>query len=310
MIRAEGLPDPRPRHRRRAAPNGRAGVASWGAGSAPDAATMEEALPRPGDVWHAGIRLGMGGLPTTLDFVAPNWMLNCDPSPAIEATSWRLRWSCLVRTEVLAPPGRRETGKFTSPLAAAGLELGHRWIMPGALMRHAPGCSRRSSRRAGAPLEDASGSSTTASGRSGCDGASCARCSRTEPVCGKRAARFRLERERCRRRRLLARGSTPALRTRGRFGESHRSHPDSRPLSYLEKLLANLQGQTVRPLEIVVVDQTPPSGAARTSRRPYDLRCACFISIAGPCSSRNTGLDAALGDYVVFGRRRRGRART
>ena len=51
---------------------------------------VEEVLGRPGDVWHAGLQLGMAGLPTTIDFVAPAWMLNRDPDPSIEATSWRL----------------------------------------------------------------------------------------------------------------------------------------------------------------------------------------------------------------------------
>ena len=35
----------------------------------PDARRVGEALGRPGDVWHAGLRLGMAGLPRAIDFV-------------------------------------------------------------------------------------------------------------------------------------------------------------------------------------------------------------------------------------------------
>ena len=56
----------------------------------PDLRRVREALSRPNDLWHAGLRLGMGGLPRLMDFVHPTWMLNCDPDPTIEATSWRL----------------------------------------------------------------------------------------------------------------------------------------------------------------------------------------------------------------------------
>ena len=48
----------------------------------PDADQILEILSRPGDVWHAGLRLGMAGLPGMIDFVSPTWMLNRDPEPS------------------------------------------------------------------------------------------------------------------------------------------------------------------------------------------------------------------------------------
>src|SRR4051794_17671339 len=56
----------------------------------PNSECVLEALNQPGDVCHAGLRLGMGGMPGLIDFVHPTWMLNCDPSLDIQATSWRI----------------------------------------------------------------------------------------------------------------------------------------------------------------------------------------------------------------------------
>ena len=67
----------------------------------PDQEFLLCALKSPGDVWHAGLKLGMSGQPGITRFVSPTWMLNCDPPPDIEATSWRLSLrACLVRSEV------------------------------------------------------------------------------------------------------------------------------------------------------------------------------------------------------------------
>ncbi|HEY1434707.1 MAG TPA: hypothetical protein VGG65_04985, partial [Thermoanaerobaculia bacterium] len=114
------------------------GFLFWGSRlGPPEPDAVEAALAAPGDVWHAGLRLGMGGLPSSLDFVAPSWMLSRDPDPAIEATSWRLSLeACLVRGEVLRRLGGPRPQFET--LEGAALELGHRWVSRGALMRSMP----------------------------------------------------------------------------------------------------------------------------------------------------------------------------
>ena len=79
----------------------------------------------------------MRGLPGLVDFVNPTWMFNCDPSPDIEATSWRVSMrACLVRTEVLRRMGFLRP-EF-STIEAATLEWGHRLLTRGVLMRHVP----------------------------------------------------------------------------------------------------------------------------------------------------------------------------
>jgi len=103
----------------------------------PDQDLILALLAQPADVWHAGLKLGLAGMPGLIDYVAPTWMLNRDPDPGIEATSWRLSLrACLVRTSVLRQLDGPDPGFET--LAGAGLELGYRYIRRGAFVRHVP----------------------------------------------------------------------------------------------------------------------------------------------------------------------------
>ena len=122
----------------------------------PDARRVDEALGRPGDVWHAGTAARDGG-----------------PSPRhrfrgadVDA---QLRSGSRDRGDVLATLARSLPGsdggrcgasagsaRSSRRSPAAGLELGHRWVTRGALMRHLPALARRlpTPRPAPIPLED------------------------------------------------------------------------------------------------------------------------------------------------------------
>jgi hypothetical protein len=90
-----------------------------------------------GDVFHAGLGLGLAGLPKLLSLIWPTWMLGADADPAIESSSWRLSLrACLLRAEVLRQMGWLR-GEFDS-LEAAGLELGLRYLQGGVILRHTP----------------------------------------------------------------------------------------------------------------------------------------------------------------------------
>jgi len=103
----------------------------------PDPNRVIDTLHHPGDIWHAGLRLGMGGLPGMIDFVDPTWMLNLDPPIDRVATSWRLSiQACLIRSEVLRQLGGCDPN-FDS-LAGASLDMGYRYINRGAFVRHIP----------------------------------------------------------------------------------------------------------------------------------------------------------------------------
>ena len=96
--------------------------------------------PRPGAArGRLALRppAGHGGAPGVIDHIDPTWMLNADADRHTEATSWRISLrACLVRTEVLRALGGVRPEFQT--LDGAALELGHRYIRRGALVRHVP----------------------------------------------------------------------------------------------------------------------------------------------------------------------------
>lgn len=94
-------------------------------------------LEKPGEVWHAGLQLGLSGQPEVLNYLRPNWLLQLDAQPETASDSWRLSLrACLVKTDII-----RYVGVFRSDfssLEAAGLEWGFRMCAAGALVRYAP----------------------------------------------------------------------------------------------------------------------------------------------------------------------------
>jgi GT2 family glycosyltransferase len=276
------------------------------AGSVPGDANLDRLMTRTGDMWHAGLALGMGGLPRLIDFVAPTWMLNRDPDVAIEATSWRLSLAaCLVRAEALRQLGSVRADFHT--IAGAGLELGHRLVSRGAFVRHVPsllGSSAPSpSRSVDLPLEDELRFVALRFGR--------------------RWARWALTRA------VLSGtvGVAEAFRAARRLADLQMPLPlpaYQRPVSgsaslpradrvtvliptvdrypYLLTLLEQLRQQTVPPHEVIVVDQTAQQRRTTNfeSRFPDLPLRVITLDRAGQCSSRNAGLEAATGDYILF----------
>lgn len=274
---------------------------------APDPAVIEAVLGRPGDLWHAGLRLGLGGLPGAIDFVAPTWMLNRDPAPEIEATSWRVSLrACLVRGAVL------EQMDFIRPefysLEGAALEWGHRCISQGVIARHIP-CL----------LSDAPPRSTPVSLALEDE-------LRFVLYCyGRKWAWWAVLR-------AVMSGYAPpgealvAWRRLRQVSPLPVSHPFRRPSAlagaaiqktprrvsvliptlerypYLRTLLAQLRQQTLPPAEIIVVDQTDttrrqPELAAEFSDLPVRW---IYRDQPGQCSARNEGLAIAAGTEILF----------
>lgn len=274
----------------------------------PTPGVVGKVLRRPGDLWHAGLQLGMGGLPRALDFVAPAWMLHRDPDPEREATSWRLSLRCsLIKKEVLDRVGSLRPEFRT--LEGAALELGHRFVRRGVLTRQVPGLLDEAPRQArgsdlpALPLEDEFrfvfyrfGRKWTRwfLGRALLTGYA-------EPVSAIRTWR-----------RVMQETKPPdpppfrplALSPPGPLGAARVSVlvPTLDRYTYLRTLLGQFRAQTVRPLEIIVVDQTP---VERREPRLFsafsDLPLRVIsLDFAGQCSSRNAGLKAVQGDFVLF----------
>jgi glycosyltransferase involved in cell wall biosynthesis len=276
------------------------------AGGVPNAEVIGRLLRQPGDVFHAGLALGTGGLPRLMDFVAPTWMLNRDPDATIEATSWRLSLAaCLVRTDALRQLGGVKAEFLT--VAGSGLELGHRLVSRGAFVRHVPSLltskALSPSRPVNLPLEDELRFAVLRFGRrwarwalaravlSGAVGA-------TETLqAARRLAHLRTPPPLPAYQRPVSDGANPP-----RAGRVTILIPTVDRYPYLLTLLEQLREQTIPPHEILVVDQTARDRRTTDmeSRFPDLPLRVITMDRAGQCSSRNAGLRAATGDYILF----------
>ena len=276
-------------------------ILCWGFESPePPETLLRELLARPGDIWHAGLRLGTSGLPELLDSVRPTWMYNRDPDAAIQATSWRLTLdACLIRSGRLQTVSSLDPGFKT--LLGAGMEWGYRAIEAGAVVRHEPrllqGKSEGSQEfpfgdelrfialRHGHLWARWGLLRSLLRGRVGLlDGW---RLGRALP--GPASAAISP---------LIAPPKAPAA-TKGRVSVLI---PTLDRYSYLERVLEPLLEQSIAPHEVLVVDQTPE---ARRQTGIEDRLGGLPLTVlhrqqAGQCSSRNAGLRRATGDFVLF----------
>lgn len=271
----------------------------------PTAEIVQAILQQPYDLWHGGLLLGMKAQPSLIDFVDPTWMFNCDADPFLESTSWRLSLrACLIRTSVLRQLGSVRP-EFAS-LEGASLEMGHRYITQGALMRHVPhllaGYSENGTKELS--FEDELRFCFYRFGRFWSRYATI-RAIVTGYVTIEKVARawkvFREERV----------PQVPPLTHDRLTSVKHISIKSARVsvliptldrYSYLRTLLDQLRHQTIPAHEIIIVDQT--------SRERRDLLLAAdfadlplrliYQDSPGQCSSRNTGLQVATGDYILF----------
>lgn len=273
----------------------------------PDPEIIKRVFQSPGDLWHAGLLHGTGGKPAIIDFVHPIWMLNCDPEPNIAAVSWRLSLrACLVKADVLRQMGGPRGGFRT--LLGAGLEWGHRLTKLGVQLRHTPDLL---------PDREVRG-----------------RCFEALPVADELLfARLRFSPfwYRWGIFRALASGALPWLEILAELPRvasaalpaaeaSYRHEQKTVPegategarvsvllptidrYPYLRTLLQQLRAQTVKPHEVIIVDQTGKEDRDLSLAGDFkDLPLIYFEQdFAGQCSSRNRGLAKSTGDFILF----------
>ena len=269
---------------------------------APDPGTVEKIAGQPGDVWHAGLRLGLGGLPRAIDFTDPVWMLNADAAPDADATSWRLSLRCCLLSPEYARRAPAALASGFQSLEAAGLELGHRWIKGGALIRHIPALAGPALPPQGSPrlslrdemlfLARRYGPRWTAYAAFRMMGSGYASpgaiLQAWAAVKGTPCIEDRVEMS-CWRPRQQARGSVTVL------------IPTIDRYPYLETLLPQLQAQTIPAAEIVIIDQTPAARRRSLSLPGGPSRIRVMrLEENGQCISRNAGLLESNGDFILF----------
>lgn len=262
-----------------------------------------------GDVWHAGLCLGTQEQPGLMDFVAPSWMLTCDGPREREVTSWRVPMAAmLVRTEVFRQLGL-PCDDFETAQGAL-YEWGHRAIFRGALMRHVPGLV------ASAVLSEVNwAAENTPSladevrfvayryGRFWARWA-CGRAALSSyaPAADLLAAWQRIPRKRpydepAPYRTRIQHGTPPLATARVTV-----LIPTLNRYRYLRVVLDNLRAQTVRPHEIIIIDQSPHERRDLAIAQDFaDLPLVLmYQDEPGQCASRNAGLARATGEFVLF----------
>lgn len=263
-------------------------------GPPPDPSAL---LDQPDHVWHAGLLLGTGGQPSSIDLVAPTWMLNADPPADRPATSWRLSLAaCLVRTEVVRRLG------FVDPafdsVTGAGLELGHRWVSQGAFCRHEPGLLGATESRPALEPVGATDQQRFIHRRFGQAWALYVTLRSRRRRAGLRRLRT-VQAEPVPPPAILVRPAPPTPEATPRVSVVI---PTIDRYPWLSTVLDHLAAQTVTPHEVLVVDQTPLDRRQDLAAdAPAGLPLRVLTSeVAGQCTARNLALEAATGDLVLF----------
>jgi GT2 family glycosyltransferase len=190
-------------------------------------------------------------------------------------------------------------------LDGAALELGHRYIQSGVVPRHVPGLVRASARSASSaslPLEDELRFLRARFGESWARWALC-----RAALSGYAPPRALLEawRGSALDERVADRPFRRSVHSLAGAGVGPRVSvliPTLQRYPYLKTVLDQLRKQTVSPLEVIVVDQTPEREADHDIPGWYpDLPIRLLRqAVPGQCSSRNRGLSVARGDYVLL----------
>jgi glycosyltransferase involved in cell wall biosynthesis len=263
----------------------------------PDPAIIARCRGTSTDICHAGLTLGTAGLPALLDFVHPTWMLNCDPDPHIEASSWRISLdACLIRSAALCHLDGLAPGFAT--LNAAALELGHRALSQGLIVRHVPDLVAGGGMPPNLPFEDEARFVLMRSGG--------------------RWLRWALLRA------VLSGYASPrevlsAIRISGIVPPQSASTPartaEVPPAAtvaviiptlgrnhYLRTVLDQLRAQTIAPAEVIIIDQNPPDHRDGALAHDYiDLPLTMlYQDMPGQSSARNAAIQQADAEFLLF----------
>ncbi|MEO1083256.1 MAG: glycosyltransferase family A protein [Acidobacteriota bacterium] len=274
----------------------------------PDAGTFRALTTGPearADAWHGGLKLGQTARPPLFDAVHPTWMLAHDPPVDVVASSWRLSLrACCFRTRLWRQLGGLDDAY--AGLDGASLELGHRWLWGGAVLRHIPDLLTGPVPPDAAPMaiDDVARFLVQRTGRFWAAYAAVRGLLRRRSPRGILGALWRRRGDRTRPRRRLADGAAPASTAvspaAGRPTVSVLI-PTLDRYPYLDVVLEQLARQTVPVLEVLVIDQTTPERRRTAWTPPAGLELKVFErNRPGQSSARNVGLLAARGEVILF----------
>lgn len=271
----------------------------------PDPGLVQAAVNSRGDLWHSGLQMGMSGLPRMIDHVAPTWMLNLDVPAQRESSSWRVSLrALLVKVEAIRHLGFIHSTFRT--LDAAGLELGHRYITRGAIPRHLPSLYPYPfpSQGVSLPMEDEVLFLKLRYGLFWTKWALFRALFSNEIGFSEflRAWKYAQHSSSIVQPPPFPRQASHELHQGVNEARVSVLVPTLERYPYLRNLLDQLRKQTLKPTEIIVVDQTEKERRDSLLEKDFsDLPLkAIYLDSPGQCSSRNTGLQQASGDYILL----------
>lgn len=266
-------------------------------------------LSEGGDVVHAGLLLGTAGQPPELDMIMADWSL-IDPPSSIRCTSWRLSpRACLVRVAMLRALGGIDPA-FSSA-EAAFLEAGLRWQSAGAIIWHDPALLPNGPPGQGKAHEVRLADRYLFVLRH--HKRVWARYVLTRRCLGG----FAPWRERAAYQAALKAASAKQPPAPAFWEWAARGSPDVSSnggarvsviiptlgrYPYLPAALESIRRQTVRPLEVICVDQNPPVDRRPEVYEPFeDLNLkVIWQDERGQSLARNTALAETTGDYIYM----------
>lgn len=265
----------------------------------PDPTLILRCLTTPAELWHAGLTLGMAGLPGLIDFVHPTWMLNHDPDPGTESSSWRVSLdACLIRMESLRQLGGLAAGFDT--LSAAGLELGHRALTAGMIMRHTPDLLPTIPGRNPIRVTSLADEARFVRARFGTRWLmwALARAALSGYASPSEALHMQRAKISVPQAGSAAAPASPAAAT----GEVAVIIPTFGRYAYLRTVLDQLRMQTVAPAEVIVIDQNPPDQRDPALEQDFnDLPLTVLVQeMPGQCTARNTAIQRSRSEFLLF----------
>lgn len=103
----------------------------------PDINLIETLIAQNVDAWHAGLKLGLQGMPDALNYINPAWVYNKDAKNNIVSSSFRLSFkACLIKTNLLRHVGYLPTAYGS--IEMIGLAAGYEIIKRGGIIRYHP----------------------------------------------------------------------------------------------------------------------------------------------------------------------------
>lgn len=248
------------------------------------------------DVWHAGLKMGLTGLPDAINYINPAWIYNKDATSEIISSSFRVGLrACLIRKDVLKAIADLSFAEYRS-IEMTGLAIGYALIKKGAILRYHPDLISQYSEQVRIPEID-----------------EWIFLKQFFPKKWRWWVAFN-KKGLFRNMQLLSQLND--IKTYCLIPDVHNAQTNTNALyktvsvlaptldrySYLHNELDQLAVQTIKPVEVLITDQTDEAKRIQLDESRFQgLTVRCFPqSEKGQCIAWNKLLKEAKGEYVLF----------